>query len=133
MKTASSSIRSVYSRSAEIEISKGELLVRKGDLLCVIGNESVAFEFCTESDSIAPLHSVLHNLLKAIPIAMGHFRVFVTDGWMDWGPGVKKGDEVYICVMKGGEECCSTAVVRYIETITRGHSGTVFGVEITVS
>ena len=52
---------------------------------------------------------------------------------MDWGGDVKKGDEVYMRVRKDGMECCSTAIVRYIGTMTGEHPGTMFGVEITVS
>ena len=123
----------VYSKKADIEISRGELLVQKGDLLCVNGNESVAFEFRTESDNVAPLDGVLYNLLKAIPAANGRLSVFKTDGWMDWGAGLKKGDEVYIRVTKGGEGCCSTAVVHYIGTMSGTQPGTMFGLEINVS
>ena len=125
---------SVFSKKAETEISKGDLLVRKGDWLCVNGNENVAFEFHTESEeNIAPLFEAQYNLLKAIPIAKLRISVFVTDGWMDWGGDVKKGDVVYIRVVKDGTECCSTAVVRYIGTLTGDHPGIMFGVEITVS
>ena len=133
METAPWFIPGVYTKKRETEISKGDLLVRKGDLLCVNGNESVAFEFHTESENVAPLFDVQYNLLKAIPTAQERISVFVTDGWMDWGDDVKKGDEVYIRVIKDGIECCSTAVVHCIGTITGEHPGTMFGVEITVS
>ena len=122
-----------YTKKAEIEISKGELLIRKGDLLFVNGNESAPFEFHKECDNIAPLQDVQYNLLKAIPTAKARVPVFVTDGWMDWGADVKKGDEVYIRVIKDGIECCSTAVIHYIGTMTGDHPGTMFGLEITVS
>ena len=124
-----------YTKKAEIEISRGELLLRKGDLLCVNGNESVAYKYHTELENmnIAPVIGVQYNLLKAIPTTKLRMLVFVTDGWMDWGVDVKKGDEVYIRVIKDGKECCSTAVVHYIGTMTGEHPGTMFGVEITVS
>ena len=133
METAPWFIPGVYTKKREIEISKGDLLVRKGDLLCVNGNESVAFELYTESENVAPLYDIQYNLLKAIPTAKGRFPVFATPGWLDWGGDVKKGDEVYIRVIKDGIECCSTAVVHCIGTITGEHPGTMFGVEITVS
>ena len=118
----------------EIEISRGELLILNGNLLRVNGNKSATFEFHTESENIVPLFSsVQYNLLKAIPTAQERISVFVTDGWMDWGDDVKKGDEVYIRVIKDGTECCSTAVVRYIGYMTGSQPGTIFGVEITVS
>ena len=133
MKTAPWFIPGVYTKKDEIEISRGELLIWKGDLLCVNGNESVAFELYNECENVAPLYDIQYNLLKAIPTAKGRLLVFVAVGWLDWGGDVKKGDEVYIRVIKDGIECCSTAVVRYIGTITGEHPGTMFGVEITVS
>ena len=135
METVSWSIPGVYTKKAEIEVSRGELLIRKGDLLCVNGNESVVVCECGTKfeENIAPLFSEQYNLLKAIPTAKGRISVFITEGWMDWGGDVKKGDEVYIRVIKDGIECCSTAVIRYIGTMTGEHPGTMFGVEITVS
>ena len=133
MVTVAWSIPGVYTKKSEIDISKGDLLVRKGDLLYPNGNESAAFEFNEECGNVAPLENVQYNLLKAIPTAKARVPVFVTDGWMDWGAGVKKGDEVYIRVIKDGIECCSTAVVHYIGTLTGDNPGTMFGVEITVS
>ena len=126
---------SVFSKKTEIEISKGNLLVRKGDSLCVNGNENVAFEFHTENEqsNIAPLFEAQYNLLKAIPTAKWRISVFVTYDWMDWGADVKKGDEVYIRVRIDEDEHCSTAIVHYIGTVTGEHPGTMFGVEITVS
>ena len=131
MESVAWSIPGLYTKKDEIEVSRGELLIRKGDLLCVNGNESVAFKY--ESADVAPLLDVQYSLLKAIPTAKGRISVFKTDGWMDWGGDVKKGDEVYIRVIKDGMECCSTAVVHYIGTMTGEHPGTMFGVEITVS
>ena len=134
METVSWSIPGVYTKKAEIEVSRGELLIRKGDLLCVNGNESVVCKCGTKfEENIAPLFSEQYNLLKAIPTAKGRISVFIIEGWMDWGGDVKKGDEVYIRVIKDGIECCSTAVIRYIGTMTGEHPGTMFGVEITVS
>ena len=133
METAPWSIPGVYTKKAEIEISRGELLIRKGDLLYPNGNESAAFKFHNEFCYIAPLVDVQYNLLKAIPTAQERISVFATPGWMNWGGDVKKGDEVYIRVIKDGMECCSTAVVHYIGTITGDNPGTMFGVEITVS
>ena len=133
--TVSRSILGVYTKKVDIEISKGELLVRKGDLLHVHVNESesAAFEYHNESDYIAPVFDVQYNLLKAIPTAKGRISVFKTPGWMDWGADVKKGDNIYIRVNKGGEECCSTAVLHYIGYMTGSPPGTMFGVEVTVS
>ena len=133
METVAWSIPGVYTKKDEIEVSRGELLIRKGDLLCVNGNESVAFELYKECGNVAPLFDVQYNLLKAIPTAERRICVFKTEGWIDWGADVKKGDEVYIRVRKDGIKCCSTAVVRYIGTVTGEHPGTMFGVEITVS
>ena len=134
METVAWSIPGVYTKKAEIEISRGELLIRKGDLLRINGNENAAFEFHTECENIAPLFSsVQYNLLKAIATAQERISVFATPGWLDWGGDVKKGDEVYIRVIKDGMECCSTAVICYIGAVTGEHPGTMFGVEITVS
>ena len=134
METVSWSIPGVYTKKAEIEISKGDLLVLKRDLLYVNGNENVAFNYHIEYDDIiAPLVGEHYNILKAIPTAKGRFSVFVTPDWMDWGAGVKKDDEVYICVRKDCEEYCSAAVVRDTGIVTGDNLGTVFGVEITVS
>ena len=134
MEIVSWSIPGVYTKKAEIDISRGDLLVLKRDLLYVNGNENVAFKYHGEGDNIAPvLVGEQYNLLKAIPKAKGRFSVFVTPGWMEWGSSVKKDDEVYICVRKDCEEYCSTAVVHYIGTMTGEHPGTMFGVEITVS
>eukprot|EP00731_Ephydatia_muelleri_P026538 Em0018g638a len=134
METVSWSIPGVYTKKAEIEISRGELLIRKGDLLRINGNENAAFEFHTECENIAPLFSsVQYNLLKAIATAQERISVFATPGWLDWGGDVKKGDEVYIRVIKDGIKCCSTAVVHYIGTLTGDHLGIMFGVEITDS
>ena len=130
METVAWSIPGVYTKKAEIEISRGDLLVQKQDLLYFNGNEIVAFTYHKENDNIAPLVGEQYNLLKAIPTAKERFSVFMTPGWMDWGAGVKKGDEVYICVCK---EYCSTAVVRDTGILTGDNLGTVFGVEITVS
>ena len=86
-----------YSRTSQSEISKGELLIRKGNFIHVKGNESVAFKFDAESaDNIAPLDDVQLGLLEAIPTPKGRFTVFVTDGWLDWGAAVKAGDSVYV-------------------------------------
>ena len=125
-----SSVLGVYSKKNEIEIPKGDLLIRKGDIYCVDGNESVTFTECLD---VAPLDYVQFSILKAIPTAKVRFSLFVTEGWMEWGAGVKKGDKVYIRVKKGGDECCSTAVVHYIGAGTGDQPGTLFGVEITVS
>ncbi|KAL5467172.1 hypothetical protein EMCRGX_G031364 [Ephydatia muelleri] len=133
VETVAWSIPGVYTKKDEIEVSRGELLIRKGDLLCVNGNESVAFELYKECGNVAPLFDVQYNLLKAIPTAERRICVFKTEGWIDWGADVKKGDEVYIRVRKDGIKCCSTAVVRYIGTVTGEHPGTMFGVEITDS
>ena len=125
----------MYTKKSEIEISKGELLVQKGKVFYVNGNESVAIECHTVCENVAPISSVQYKLLKAIPTAKARFSVFITDGWMDWGADVKNGDEVYIRVTKtkDGEECCSTAVVRCVGAMTEDQSETLFGVEITVS
>ena len=133
--TVSRSILGWYTKIVDIEISKGELLVRKGDLLHVYVNESesAAFEYHNESNYIAPLFNVQYNLLKAIPTAKDRISVFMVLGWMDWGADMKKGDKIYIRVNNGGMECCSTAVVHYIGTMTGEHPRTMFGVEITVS
>ena len=119
--TVSRSILGVYTKIVDIEISKGELLVRKGDLLHVYVNESesAAFEYHNESNYIAT--------------AKDRISVFMVLGWMDWGADMKKGDKIYIRVNNGGMECCSTVVVHYIGTMTGEHPGTMFGVEITVS
>ena len=123
----------MYSKKAEIDISRGELLIKKGDLCNVTGNDGVAFNLEPDSQEIAPLLDVQYNLLRAIPTAKGRITLFATPGWLDWGVDVKKGDEVYIRVIKDGTECCSTAVVRYIGAVTGDEPGTLFGVEITVS
>ena len=128
------------SRTSQTDLSKGELLIRKGDFMHVKGNEGVAFKY--ECDKIAPLNDVQCALLEAIPTPRGRFTVFVTSGgwhsdrvrWLDWGAAVKAGDSVYIRVpMKDGSECCSTARVHYIGRLTGDQPGTMFGVDITVS
>ena len=127
------------SRTSLIELSKGELLIRKGDLMHVKGNEDATFKF--DYDNVCPLDDVQLCLLEAIPTPKGRFAVFVTIankitdiGWMNWGTAVKAGHSVYICVLiNNGSECCSTARVHYIGRLTEDHPGTMFGVEITVS
>ena len=123
----------MYIKKSEIEISKGELFIQNRDLFYVNGNEYVTIECHTVGESITTLDSVQYNLLKAIPAAMVRFSVFMTIGWMEWGAGVKKGNKVYIRMMKDGEGCCFTAVVRYIGAVTGTQPGTLFGVEITMS
>ena len=60
------------------------MLIWKGDLLCVNGNESVAFELYKECENVAPLFDVQYNLLKAIPTAERRISVFKTEGsWLD--------------------------------------------------
>ena len=128
------SIPGLYTKKTEVEISKGELLFLKQDLLYVNGNESVAFEYEKEDESVSQLDDGQYNFLNAISTAKGRSSVLATPGWRKWGADVKKGDEVYIRVIKDGMECCSTAVVRYIGyNMTGDHPGTRFGVEITVS
>ena len=128
-----------YSRTSQIALSKGELLIQKGDFMHVKGNEGVAFKY--ECGYVAPLDDVQLGLFEAIPTPKGRFNVFVTivdkitdSCWLDWGAAVKTGDSVYIRVpMKDGSECCSTAHVHYTGCLTGDQPGTMFGVEITVS
>ena len=123
------------SRTSQIALSKGELLIRKGEVVHVRGNEGATFKF--ESNYVAPLDDVQLGLLEAIPTPRGRMLVFANEGpsiWLDWGAAVKAGDSVYIRVpMKDGSECCSTARVHYIGCLTGDQPGTFFGVEITVS
>ena len=123
------------SRTSQTDLSKGELLIRKGDLMHVKGNEGATFKFNSDSaHNIAQLDDVQLGLLEAIPTPNGRMLVFVTPGWLDWGAAVKAGDSVYIRVpMKDGSECCTTARVHYIGHLTGDQPGTMFGVEITVS
>ena len=125
-----------YSKTSQADIPKGELLIRNGDLVYVRGKEGTAFKYEADKDlHIAPLDVEQCALLEAIPTPKARFSVFVTDGWMDWGVAVKKGDNVYIHVpMKDDVEgCCSTAIVHYIGPLGGDQQGTMFGVEITVS
>ena len=117
-----------------MDIPKGQLLIKKGDLLHIRGNEDVSFEY--NAEDVAPiLSSVMYYLLEAIENPEETFHVFTTSVWLFWGIDVKKGDIVYVRIpMKDrAEGCCSTACVRYIGRLTADQPGTIFGVEITVS
>ena len=125
-----------YSKTSQTDIPKGELLIRKGNLVYVKGKVGPAFKYEADKDlHLAPLEVEQCAFLEAIPTPKARFSVYVTDGWMDWGVAVKKGDKVYISVpMKGDiEGRCSTAIVHYIGRLGEDQPGTMFGVEIIVS
>ena len=124
-----------YSRTSQNKIPKGELFIRKGDSIHLNGNESTTMKFNTLADHVAPLGNKQYALLGAISTPSERLAVFETDGWMDWGEAVKKGDNVYIRVpMKDNiEGCCSTARVQYIGCLSNDQQNTMFGVEIKVS
>ena len=125
-----------YTKMSQMDIPKGQLLIQKGNLLHIRGNEDVSFEYDAKDPNVAPIYSAAeYGLLEATATPEETFHVFTSSVWLVWGTAVKRGDIVYVRIpMKDkAEGCCSTACVRYIGCLTADQPGTMFGVEITVS
>ena len=84
-------------------------------------------------DDVAPLDIADYYLLCAIQSPYERFRVFSDPHWLEWGGGLKVGDEVYVRLPSPNTSVSmwSNAVVR-CKCSVKTLPGTTFGVEITV-